>query len=190
MAIARSTGGMSTYPWAAPPARVVRTEEAISLFRAEKGALQNLVTSSCTSGKKGTGGGCRRSAYAPRNQSSSLERSGEGGGLQCSLRLSAAQESIAVSSGSDSGNTTLPFKPCASISAEEECHISLEGHAGKYCKVNVLTPVLTTQINLALIKASTFTYLHKPCFQPKCWQNFHVWVNYCFKQMCNPEIKL
>ncbi len=43
----------------------------------------------------------------PRNQSSSLERSGEGGGLQCSPMLSAARESIAVSSGSDSGNATL-----------------------------------------------------------------------------------
>ncbi len=78
MAMARSTGGTSTYPWAAPPSRVVRTEEALGLFRAEKGAFQDLVTSSCTSGKKGTGGGCRRSACAPRNQSSSLERSGEG----------------------------------------------------------------------------------------------------------------
>ncbi len=44
----------------------------------------------------------------PINQLSSLERSGEGGGLQCSPTLSAAQESIAVSSGSDSGNATLP----------------------------------------------------------------------------------
>ncbi len=74
--MARSTGGTSTYPWAAPPSRVVRTEEALGLFRAEKGAFHDLVTSSCTSGKKGTGGGCRRSACAPRNQSSSLERSG------------------------------------------------------------------------------------------------------------------
>ncbi len=48
MAIACLTGGISTYPWAAPPSRVVRTEEALGLFRAEKGALQDLVTSSCT----------------------------------------------------------------------------------------------------------------------------------------------
>ncbi len=108
MAMARPTGGISTYPWAAPPSRVVRTEEALGLFRAEKGALQDLVTSSCTSGKKGTGGGCRLLACAPRNQSSSLERSGEGGVLQCSPTLSAARESIAVSSGSESGNATLP----------------------------------------------------------------------------------
>ncbi len=51
IAMARSTGGISTYPWAAPPSRVVRTEEALGLFRAEKGAFQDLVTSSCTSGK-------------------------------------------------------------------------------------------------------------------------------------------
>ncbi len=49
--------GISTYPWAVPPSRVVRTVEALGLFRAEKGALQDLVTSSCTSGKNGTGGG-------------------------------------------------------------------------------------------------------------------------------------
>ncbi len=65
----------------APPSRVVRTEEALGLLRAEKGAFQDLVTSSCTSGKNGTGGGCQRSACALRNQSSSLERSGEGGRL-------------------------------------------------------------------------------------------------------------
>ncbi len=68
MAIACSPGGISTYPWAAPPLRVVRTEEALGLFWTEKGALQNLVTSSCTSGKKGTGDGCWQSACAPRNQ--------------------------------------------------------------------------------------------------------------------------
>ncbi len=38
-----------------------------------KGNLQDLVTSLCTSGKNETGGGCRRSTCAPRNQSSSLE---------------------------------------------------------------------------------------------------------------------
>ncbi len=35
-AIAHSTGGISTYPWATPPSRVVRTEEALGLFRAGK----------------------------------------------------------------------------------------------------------------------------------------------------------
>ncbi len=80
MAMARSTGGTSTYPWAAPPSRVVRTEEALGLFRAEKGAFQDLVTSSCTSGKNGTGGGCRLSACGPRNQSSSLKRPGKHSG--------------------------------------------------------------------------------------------------------------
>ncbi len=107
-------------PWAASPSKVVRTEEALGLFRAEKGALLDLVTSSCTSGKKGTGGGCRRSACAPRNQSSSLERSGEGRGLQCSPTLSAARESIAVSSGSDSGNATLPDGGSAAKSSSPE----------------------------------------------------------------------
>ncbi len=36
MAIAHSTGGISTYPLATPPSRVVRTEEALGLFRAGK----------------------------------------------------------------------------------------------------------------------------------------------------------
>ncbi len=107
-------------PLGRPPSRVVRTEEALGLFRAEKGALQDLVTSSCTSGKNGTGGGCRRSACAPRNQSSSLERSGEGGGLQCSPTLSAARESIAVSSGSYSGIATLPDGGSAAESSSPE----------------------------------------------------------------------
>ncbi len=83
-------------------------------------AMACRAEASCTSGKKGTGGGCRRSACAPRNQSSSLERSGEGGGLQCSPTLSAARESIAVSSGSDSGNATLPDGGCSAEPSSPE----------------------------------------------------------------------
>ncbi len=110
-------------PWtpiATPPSRAVRTEEALALFRAENGALQELVTSSCTSGKNETWGDCRWSACAPRNQSSSLEHLGEGGGLQCSPTLSAARESIAVSPGSDSGNATLPDGGSAAESSSPE----------------------------------------------------------------------
>ncbi len=80
----------------------------IPLSRPAFKALQDLVTFSCTTGKNGPGGGCRQAACAPRNQSSSLERSGEGGGLRCSPTLSTARESIAVSSRSNSGNATLP----------------------------------------------------------------------------------
>ncbi len=89
MAMARSTGGTSTYPWAAPPSRVVRTEEALGLFRAEKGAFQDLVTSSCTSGKNGTGGDCRRSACAPGTNhpaSSARETADAYSAARCSQR--------------------------------------------------------------------------------------------------------
>ncbi len=44
-------------PKAVPPSRVVRGEEPQDLFRAVKGAFHDLVSSSCTSGKNGTGGG-------------------------------------------------------------------------------------------------------------------------------------
>ncbi len=57
MATDRSTEGMPVYPKAAPPSRVVRAEEPQDLFRAVKGAFHDLVSSSCTSGKNGTGGG-------------------------------------------------------------------------------------------------------------------------------------
>lgn len=51
----RSIEGISAYPLAAPPSRVVRVEEAPDRFLEEKGAIHDLVTSSCTSRKKGTG---------------------------------------------------------------------------------------------------------------------------------------
>ncbi len=56
-ATALSTWGMPTYPLATPPSRVVRTEEADERLLAVKGAIHELVSSSCTSGKKGTGAG-------------------------------------------------------------------------------------------------------------------------------------
>ncbi len=42
---------------ATPPSRVVRMEEADEGLLAVKGAIHDLVSSSCTSGKKGTGAG-------------------------------------------------------------------------------------------------------------------------------------
>ncbi len=68
---------MPAYPLATPPSRVVRTEEADERLLAVKGAIHELVSSSCTSGKKGTGAGrgCEPRP-APRNQSSSREGSG------------------------------------------------------------------------------------------------------------------
>ncbi len=73
---------MPVYPKAAPPSRVVRGEEPQGLFRAVKGAFHDLVSSSCTSGKNGTGGGRWNPARPPpRNHSSNLEGSGRGGGI-------------------------------------------------------------------------------------------------------------
>ncbi len=73
---------MPVYPKAAPPSRVVRGEEPQGLFRAVKGAFHDLVSSSCTSGKNGTGGGRWKPARPPpRNHSSNLEGSGRGGGF-------------------------------------------------------------------------------------------------------------
>ncbi len=53
-ATALSTWGMSTYPLAAPPSRVVRKEEEDEWLLAMKGAVHDFVISSCTSRKKGT----------------------------------------------------------------------------------------------------------------------------------------
>ncbi len=61
--------------------------------------------------------------YPSRWQPSSLERSGDGGGLQCSPTLSADRESIAVSSGSDSGNATLPSGGSAAKSSSPEASL-------------------------------------------------------------------
>ncbi len=57
MATDRSTEGMPVYPKAAPPSRVVSGEELQDLFRAVKGAFQDLVSSSCTSGRMAPEGG-------------------------------------------------------------------------------------------------------------------------------------
>ncbi len=57
MATDRSTEGMPVYTKAAPPSRVVRGEELQDLFRAVKGALYDLVSSSCTSGRMAPEGG-------------------------------------------------------------------------------------------------------------------------------------
>ncbi len=62
---------------------------------AVKGAILDFVSSSCTSGKKGTGAerGCEP-LPAPRNQSSSCEGSGLGGLLTSSPILTAARASM------------------------------------------------------------------------------------------------
>ncbi len=75
-ATALSTWGMPAYPLAAPPSRVVRTEETDERLLAVKGTIHYFVGSSCTSGKKGTGAerGCEPRP-APRNQSSSRDTS-------------------------------------------------------------------------------------------------------------------
>ncbi len=74
-----------------------------------KGAIHDFVSSSCTSGKKGI----RAERHceprpAPRNESSSHEGSGLGGLLTSSPMLTAAQASMAVSSGSGAAVATTP----------------------------------------------------------------------------------
>ncbi len=73
------------------------------------GAIHDFVSSSCTSGKKGTGAdrGCEPRP-ASRNQSSSREGSGLGGLLTSSPMLTAAQASMAVSSGPGAVVSTTP----------------------------------------------------------------------------------
>lgn len=51
-AIAHSTWGTSEYTRAAPPSRVVRTEEPAKHVLAERGAFHDFKVSSCTSVKK------------------------------------------------------------------------------------------------------------------------------------------
>ncbi len=113
---------MPAYPLATPPSRVVRTEEADERLLAVKGAIHELVSSSCTSGKKGTGAGrgCEPRP-APRNQSSSREGSGLGGLLTSSPMLTAARASMAVSSGSGAAVATTPEggSPTAPSSSED-----------------------------------------------------------------------
>ncbi len=121
-ATALSTWGMPAYPLATPPSRVVRTEEADRRLLAMKGAIHDFVSSSCTSGKKGTGveRGCEPRP-APRNQSSSREGSGLGGLLTSSPILTAARASMAVSSGSGAAVATTPEggSPTAPSSSED-----------------------------------------------------------------------
>ncbi len=117
-----SSWGMPAYPLATPPSRVVRMEEADERLLAVKGAIHDFVSSSCTSGKKGTGAehGCEPRP-APRNQSSSREGSGLGGLLTSSPILTAAQASMAVSSGSGVAVATTPEggSPTAPSSSED-----------------------------------------------------------------------
>ncbi len=99
----------TAYPLAALPSRVVKTEETDERLLAVKGAIHYFVTSSCTSGKKGTGAerGCEPRP-APRNQSYSCEGSGLGGLLTSSPILTAAWASMAVSSRSGAAVATTP----------------------------------------------------------------------------------
>ncbi len=84
-------------------------EEADKGLLAVKGAIHDFVSSSCTSGKKGTGAGRGfEPCPAPRNQSSSREGSGLGGLLTSSPMLTAARASMAVSSGSGAAVATTP----------------------------------------------------------------------------------
>ncbi len=121
-AIALSTWGMPTYPLATPPSRVVRMEEADEGLLSVKGAIHDFVSSSCTSGKKGTGAGrgCEPRP-APRNQLSSCEGSELGGLLTSSPMLTAARASMAVSSGSGAAVATTPEggSPTAPSSSED-----------------------------------------------------------------------
>lgn len=91
------------------PSRVVRTEEPQSHVLAEKCAFHDFVSSSCTSGNKGTGveHGCT-SHSDPRNQSSSCKHLGQGGGSHSSLMLTVSQKSRAASLASDSAWAFTP----------------------------------------------------------------------------------
>ncbi len=106
----------------APPSRVVRTEEMDERLLAVKGAIHDFVSSSSTSGKKGTGAerGCEPRP-APRNQSSNREGSGLGGLLTSSPILTATRASMAVSSGSGAAVATTPKggSPTAPSSSED-----------------------------------------------------------------------
>ncbi len=49
-----TTMGTPVYPLAAPPSKALRKEKLASRFLAEKGAVHDLVSSSCASGKNKT----------------------------------------------------------------------------------------------------------------------------------------
>ncbi len=89
---------------------------------AVKGAIHDFVSSSRTSGKKGTGAerGCEPRP-APSNQSSSREGSGLGGLLTSSPILTAAWASMAVSSGSGGGGDNTR-------GGQPHCTFILRGH--------------------------------------------------------------
>lgn len=56
-ACAMMTVGTSVYPLAAPLSKVVREDELTGQFLAVKGVIDELLSSSCISGKNGTGPG-------------------------------------------------------------------------------------------------------------------------------------
>ncbi len=90
--------GMPAYPLATPPSRVVRMEEADEGLLAVKEAIHYFVSSSCTSGKKGTSGL-----------------------LTSSPMLTAVRANMAVSSGSGAAVATTPEggSPTAPSSSED-----------------------------------------------------------------------
>lgn len=90
-AIAHSTWGTSEYTRAAPPSRVVRTEEPAKHVLAERGAFHDFKVSSCTSVKKMEQcGAMSRSDH--RYQSFSRKSSGQGGRDYSSPMLMAASD--------------------------------------------------------------------------------------------------
>ncbi len=98
-------------------------EEGDERLLAEKGDIHHFVSSSCTSGKKWIRvGHGREPRPVPRNQSSSREGSGLGGVHTSSPMLTAARESMAFNSGSDSAVATTPKggSPAKSLSSEDD----------------------------------------------------------------------
>ncbi len=97
--------GSSTYPLATMSSRVVREKEGPDWLWAEKGAVHDLVNSSCTYWVLGTGAECWEPAWAtPRSQSSSRDGSRHGEAFHTSPTFTEARVSIAAISGPDSGN--------------------------------------------------------------------------------------
>ncbi len=149
MSTNRSTEGMPMYPKEAPPSRVVRGRSHKIFYRAVKGAFHELVSSSCTSGKNGTGGGRWEPARPPlRNYSfwhtdwHTVEDS-----TWARHERSAAQESIAVISGSGSDNATTPEGGNAAESSSPEreresppMQRSTSGHQGSPVGIGWCTP--------------------------------------------------
>ncbi len=104
-----STWGMPAYPPGSPAIEGSEdAENGRAAFGRERGH-HDFVSSSCTPGKKGTRAvrGCEP-CPALRNQSSSREGSGLGGLLTSAPILTAAQASMAISSGSGAAVATTP----------------------------------------------------------------------------------